>query len=341
MKKTLLSLFTGLTLSVSSSFALAETTTLTLSSWLPPTHPIMANMIQPWIDNVKEATEGRVEIKVLAKGLGHPKVHYDLARDGTADVTYGVHGYTPGRFLATKAAEFPFLGDSAEAISVAYWKVHEQYLAEANEHEGVKLLGVFTHGPGHIHTAKKDVKSLADMKDVKYRVGGGVINDVATKLGTTPLLKPAPKSYEILSTGVADGIFFPMESLPSFKITELVPHTTLIPGGLYNTSFFLTMNQDRFDKLSEADRTAIEGVSGEAFAKLAGAAWDAADEKGMAAAKEAGNTIITADEAFIKELSDKTADLEAEWVTAVKEKGIDGEAVMAELRKLVSEYKSE
>ena len=111
MKKTLLTIATGLAIGLSSSFAMADTTKLTMSSWLPSGHHIVTNMIQPWIDSVKEATEGRVEIKILAKGLGHPKVHYDLARDGTADVTYGVHGYTPGRFVVTKAAEFPFIAD--------------------------------------------------------------------------------------------------------------------------------------------------------------------------------------------------------------------------------------
>ncbi|MEZ5450981.1 MAG: TRAP transporter substrate-binding protein [Thiolinea sp.] len=341
MKKALFTLAVGLSLSLPFGKALAETTTLTLSSWLPPTHPIVADMVVPWIEQVKEATEGRVDIKLLAKGLGDPKVHYDLARDGTADVTFGVHGYTPGRFAATKIAEFPFLGDSAEAVSVAYWQVHEKYLAQAGEHEDVKLLSVFAHGPGIIHTRETDVKSVNDLKNVKIRVGGGVVNDVAVALGTTPLLKPASQSYEILSSGVADGIFFPMESLLSFKLIELVPHTTVVPGGLYNTSFFLVMNQERFDALSAEDQAAIEAVSGEAFAKMAGKAWDAADAKGMEAAKANNNTLNTADESFVEEIRALTSGLEEDWVKTMSDKGVDGTAALAELRRLVAEYPSE
>ncbi|MEZ5537157.1 MAG: TRAP transporter substrate-binding protein [Thiolinea sp.] len=341
MRKMLSSLALGLTISLSTANSFAETTTLTFSAWVPPAHPIVANMITPWIEDVKQATEGRVEIKLLAKALGAPPAHYDLARDGTADMTFGVHGYTPGRFALTKIVEFPFTGDSAEAISVAYWKVHEKYLAKADEHSGVKLLGVFSHGPGEIHNSKRDVKSVADLADMKIRVGGGVVNDVADALGVTALLQPASKNYELLSNGVADGTFLPMESIPSFKLAELVKHTTMIPGGLYNTSFFLVANKERFEALSAEDQAAIEKVSGEAFAKLAGKAWDEADAGGLKAVQDAGNTLTTADEAFIKELQEKTAHIEGEWLKVAEEKGVDGAAALAELRQLVKDYKSE
>ena len=336
MKKTALSIAAAV-LALSATMARAETV-WTVSSWLPPKHPIVTEMIIPWGENVKKATDGRVGIKILAKGLGHPKIHYDIARDGLADVTYGVHGYTPGRFVMTKSVEFPFLSDSAEALSVAYWRVHEKYLAGADEHKDVKLLGVFTHGPGAIHNSKRDIKSVADMQGLKFRVGGGVVNDVAKALGTTPLLKPASKNYELLSHGVADGTLLPMESIKSFKITALVPHTTAVPGGLYNVSFFLTMNQGKFDALSADDQAAVMSVSGEAFAKLAGKAWDAVDAAGIAAMKEAGNSVMTADQAMIDEIASKTSHLETDWIVEAKKRGVDGEAVMKELRDIVKNY---
>ncbi|MCC2111435.1 MAG: TRAP transporter substrate-binding protein [Hyphomicrobiales bacterium] len=322
------------------SAAVKAETVLTLSSWLPPGHPIVSQMIVPWAENVKKATDGRVSVQILAKGLGHPKVHFDIAKDGLADVTYSVHGYTPGRFLATKAVEMPFLGNSAEAMSVAYWRVHEKFLAKADEHAGVKLLSLFTHGPGAIHTAKKDIKSVADMAGVKYRIGGGVVNDVATALGTVPLLKPASANYELLSNGVADGTLLPLESIKSFKILDLVPHTTIVPGGLYNVSFFLVMNSDKFNSLSKEDQAAIESVSGEAFAKLAGQAWDKVDQEGLEAMKANGNTVITADDAFVAEIKEKTAGIEAAWVKEINDKyGIDGAAVMSAIRAEVAAYK--
>lgn len=316
----------------------AETQQLTMSSWLPPTHPVVTEMMTPWAESVEKATEGRVKIKILAKPLGHPKVHFDIARDGLADITYGVHGYTPGRFKLTKLPELPFTGDSAEAISAAYWQINKKYLAKANEYKGTQLLSLFTHGPGHINNSKRDVHSLKDLKGLKIRVGGGIANDVAKATGAVPLLKPASASYELLSRGVADGIFFPLESVVAFKIDKIVTHTTEIPGGLYNTSFFLVMNQERFKQLSEADQQAILSVSGETFAKLSGRVWDKYDAAAAKTLVENGNTVIKADDALMAEIKEKTTDLENRWKKSANKAGLEADKVLSEFRQLVKNY---
>ena len=150
--------------------------TLNLSSWLPPTHPIVVNAIEPWAEQVAEVTDGRVEVRVLSSPLGAPPAHFDLARDGVADITYGLHGYTPGRFVLSRAVEFPFLADSAEDLSVAYWNVYQDRLAAAGEHDGVHVLGLFTHGPGHLHNTRRPVTEVADLQGLKFRVPGGTIS---------------------------------------------------------------------------------------------------------------------------------------------------------------------
>ncbi|NKB76452.1 MAG: ABC transporter substrate-binding protein [Gammaproteobacteria bacterium] len=311
--------------------ALAETT-LTLSSWLPPSHPIVADMIKPWADAVETETGGNVKVRILSKALGAPPAHFDLAKDGVADITYGVHGYQPGRFLLTKAIELPFLGNTAEAMSVAYWRIHEKHLAGANEHQGTKLLGVMSHGPGSIFNAKRAINTLADFDGLKIRVGGGVVNDAAKAMGVTALLKPAPKSYELMSNGVADGVFFPQESIKSFKLTKLVRHATIVPGGMYNTSFFLVMNPGKFDALSESDKAGVMRASGENFAQLAGKAWDAADQAGVAAMKADGVEVITASDEFVQEIKSAVAQIEADWIAEVGAKGVDGAQIMKDLR---------
>lgn len=329
LMKTLKLAVAGLVLTAGA--AQAETT-LTLSNWLPPSHPVVTDMIQPWADQVKEATEGRVSINILAKGLGHPKAHFDIARDGLADVTFSVHGYTPGRFLLTQVAEFPFSGKSSEAVSVAYWNVYNTHFAKANEHEGTKLLGLFTHGPGHIFTTGAAVTSAADLKGLKMRVGGGAVNEIASGLGSVPLLKPARESYELLSNGVADGTYLPLESVPAFKVDGLLKHGTLVPGGLYNISFFLVMNEGRWNSLSKEDQDAIMSVSGEHFSRLAGKAWDAADAAALKKMQDQGNQIIPASDTLIGEIIEISTPLEDKWVEEAAAKGVDARAALDELR---------
>lgn len=307
-------------------------TTLRVSNWLPPSHPIVRDILEPWGKQVEEATGGNVKVEIMASPIGKPPAQFDLIKSGAADVGYGVHGYTPGRFKLTPIVEGPFLSDSAEALSVAYWKVHEQMLAKADEHQGVKVLTVFTHGPGAIFTTGKPVKTVADANGLKMRIGGGVVAQIAERLGMVGVQAPSPQVYEILSNGVADGILFPAESVPFFRIDEVLKYGTTVPGGLYNTSFFVVMNEGTWNGLSDEDKAAIDKVSGEAMARLAGQAWDTADAAGNKTMAEKGLEIAPADDAMTAELAEKLDGINQGFLDAAKASGIDGEAALEMLR---------
>ncbi|UOM33997.1 TRAP transporter substrate-binding protein [Acuticoccus sp. I52.16.1] len=309
----------------------AAQTTLRMANWLPPGHPLMKDVMVPYAAAIEQATEGRVTVEILDAPLGPPPAHYDFAVNGIADITYGVHGYNPGRFKTISIAEMPFLGDSAEVISVAYWRVYEKMLAAAGEADDVKVLAVFTHGPGEIFTEGTDLAADMPLQGTKIRVGGGIAGDVAAALGAAPVLAPSSKTYELLSGGVADGILFPFESVTFFKLDSLLDKGLVIPGGLYNTSFFVVMNKARWSALADEDKAAIDKVSGEALARMAGSAWDAADAagrdamKGHIALEEASAAQMAAFEAALQPVIDAK-------LAEVASTGVDAKAAMEALK---------
>jgi TRAP-type C4-dicarboxylate transport system substrate-binding protein len=306
--------------------------TLNVNVWVPPTHHLVADVTMPYCADIQQATQGRVKCNLLPKAVVAAPQTFDAVRDGLADLSFAVHGYTPGRFALTDAVEFPFMGDNAVAVSVAYQRVYDRMLAKHDEHKGVHVLGVFSHGPGQIFNTKRPINSLKDLEGLKIRVGGGVVNDVAKVLGAVPMLKPAPESYELLSQGVADGVFFPKEAALSFKLIPLIKHATFVPGGLYNVSFVMIMNPAKWNQIAEADRTTINKLSGEALAQRAGKGWDAADAKSVKAMHDANIPIVTASPQFIAEIKSRTEGLEKAWIDKVKPMGVDGAAVLAALR---------
>lgn len=315
----------------------AAAETLTVSNWLPPSHPIVRDIVIPWGEAVAEATDGRVTVEVMQAPIGSPPAQYDLVAEGAADVGFGVHGYTPNRFKLTNIAELPFLADTSEALSTAYWQVHEEFLSAAEEHQGVHLLGLWTHGPGGIYTVSTPVTAPGDAEGLKMRVGGGLANIVADRLGMVAVSAPSPQVYEILSNGVADGILFPPESVPFFRIDSVLKHGVEVPGGLYNTSFFMIMNEDTWNGLSPEDQEAIAGVSGASLAERAGKAWDAADAAGRETMKAAGIDLATASEAFVADVREKLDGMDAEFLEAATAAGVDGEAALAKLRELAAQ----
>jgi len=307
-------------------------TTLNLSVWIPQQAPFVQHALVPWGKQVEEATAGRVKVNMLPKAVAAPAGHLDAVRDGVADVAFVVQGYTPARFVLTKVAEMPFMGDSAEALSVAYQRIHDRYLAKANEHANVKVLAVFTHGPGAMFTARKPLVKFEDFAGLKMRTGGGVVNHVSTALGMSGIMKPANESYEILSSGIADGVFFARESIITFKLANLLKHATLVPGGMFNTSFVLFMNEGKFNALSAADRAAVQKASGESFGRMAGRSFDDSDKRGVEALRAAGVEIRTADAALVEQLRKATASLVDTWAVEAAKKGVDGKQVLDALR---------
>ena len=310
----------------------AAQTVLTLSSWVPPTHTLTESQ-KEWCAMLEQKAAGKIKCNVLPRAVSAPPGTFDAVRNGLADLSFTVHGYTPGRFVTTQMAEVPFLGDSSEASSVAFQRMYAKYPAFAEEHKGVKVLAVFTHGPGIVFNTKRPISKIDDLAGLKWRIGGGMVNEISKALGMNVTLKPAPESYELLSTGVMDGTLFPAESVEGFKIDKVIKYATLFPGGLYNTRFVFMMNQAKYDGLPADVKKIVDEMSGEFAARMMGRGWDKVDRRGMAFMQANGVQFTKADATFVKAVAEKTAPLEAKWIADAEKKGLkDAKKVLGEFR---------
>jgi len=321
------------------SAAQAEDLVLRYNRWIPPSHHIQVRMMEPWAKQVAEATKGRVKIEFTASSLGAPPRQFDLAADGVADLTFGNHDYTPARFTLTQVAQLPFLSDSAEALSVAFWRTQQKFFEQSKEHAGVKLLALFVHGPGQVFTASKPIAKLGDFAGVKLRSAGASTADIAKAFGAVPISAPATQAYELLSNGVADGTFFHSDGLVSFKLEKLMKYQTRFPGGLYNSTFFFVINQAKWDKISPEDQRAIMALSGEAFARMAGKVWDDQDVIAKREMEKVGTQVTSASPELLAEAKTKLKTEETKWIAAASAKKIDAAAALAFLRAEVAAYK--
>ncbi|RYF14751.1 MAG: TRAP transporter substrate-binding protein [Comamonadaceae bacterium] len=307
-------------------------TVLTTSSWVPPTHALTMAQ-KEWCDLVEKNAKGKIRCNHLPRAVAAPPGTFDAVKNGLADVSFTVHGYTPGRFVTTQMAEFPFLGDAAEPLSVAFNKVAMKHPAFVQEHQGVKVLAFFTHGPGIVFNTKRPVTKLEDLQGLKWRVGGGMVNEISKVLAMNVTLKPAPESYELLSGGVMDGTLFPAESIESFKIDKVIRHATTFPGGLYNTSFVFMMNQAKYDKLGPEEKKAVDAASGEVAARIIGRHWDKVDRRAYGLMQAHNVQVVKADAKFVADIKGKTSTLEQKWVQDAEAKGLkDAAKVLAEFR---------
>src|SRR6476660_8572206 len=86
-----------------------KTFNLRLSHWVPATHPLQKAMEQ-WGASVEKDSGGTIKSTVYpAQQLGKAFDHYDMTRDGIADLSYINPGQMPGRFPIISAGELPFM----------------------------------------------------------------------------------------------------------------------------------------------------------------------------------------------------------------------------------------
>ena len=322
-------------LAVTPQPAAAQTTTLTMSSWVSPSHLLTKDVLAVWGQQVEKATNGRVKLQMLPKHPSAPPGTFDAVRDDLVDVSYVTASYTPARHVLPLVAELPGGGATSVINSLAYSRMHWKYLQQVGEYKGVKLLAVFTHGPGQMFNTKRPINKVEDLSGMKIRTGGGIAEEMARALGASAFVKPAPESYELLSSGVADGTFFPLESIISFKLGSVVKYATLFPGGFYSSSFGFFMNQAKWDKLSKQDQDAITSVSGELLALLAGKAWDATDAAALEEMKRANIQIDKASPELVQGVQERAKAINDKWVKDATAKGVDGAKVLAEFREEV------
>ena len=322
----LTTLLAGAAFALSGAAAYAADYTLTISSWAPPTHNINAKMWPKFVEMVEEATDGQVTAE-LKLGLAPPPAQMDLIMDGAADASIIFHGYQAGRFVTTKLIELPGFEGNAEAASVAYWRAYEKYLSKADEHRGVKVIALHTHGPAQLHTADP-IDSLDAISGLKLRIPGGVGGDVGTALGATGIQVPAPKVYETLASKAADGVVMPVDSRKGFKLTEVAPHMYEMPGGFYRGSFAFIMNEDTFADLPEDIRKALEEkVFGEPLSREIGKIWDGGDMESLEVTKETeGNTIAVASEADQAKFAEIAAGVTEAVLKEIEATGVDARA---------------
>ncbi|MBW8467972.1 MAG: TRAP transporter substrate-binding protein [Thiobacillus sp.] len=339
-RTTLAALGVAVTTLMAGSALAQQTVTLRLHQFLPPQAVIPAQAIIPWAKKVEAESGGRIKFQLFhaMQMGGTPPQLFDQARDGVADITWTVLGYTPGRFNKSEVFELPFMcSGGAEKCSRAFHEYVEKNASD--EFKTVKLLAAHTHGPGLFHT-KQPVTGLESLRGMKIRGGSRVINNMLVKLGATPVGMPVPAVTDALTKGVISGTTIPWEVTPSVKIAELVKNHTTFAGkdGLYSQTFAFSMNKATYDNLPPDLKKVIDNNSGVEAAALFGRAMDEGDKIGREIAVKAGNNIVALDVAETQRWRRTAGAVETDWINEMKSKGIDGAKLVGDARSLVAKH---
>ena len=168
----------------------------------------MSQWLVKWSEQLEKGSGGRIVVKRFPSAqMGPTPQHYDFARTGQADVSWFLHGGTPGRFPLTEIINLPFMVGSSEigTKTINDGALRSKYLDA--EHKGIKVLMLFTHQPGGPHTTKKPIRTLEDFKGLRLRFASPTVRDLVAALGASPVGVPPTEIAEQLQKGTIDGAF--------------------------------------------------------------------------------------------------------------------------------------
>jgi TRAP-type C4-dicarboxylate transport system substrate-binding protein len=317
------------------SIAQEKTFDLKISHWVPPSHPLQ-KALEQWGADVEKESGGTIHYKVYpSQQLGKAFDHYDMARDGIADLTYINPGYQPGRFPIIAAGELPFLISNAKGGSQALDAWYRKYAAK--EMKDVKFCLAFVHDPGTFHSTKKKILVPADIKGMKIRPAHATIATWVTQLGGNNVNAAAPEVRDVLERGVADAVTFPWGSVPLFGIDKVTKYHMDAP--LYVTTFALVFNKAKYEQMSAKQKKAIDDHCTNEWALKVAAPWADFEHAGIAKIKaEAGHEVYELTPAQLADWKKSAEPLVKTWSENVKKAGGDPDAAMKELRASLSKY---
>jgi len=315
-------------------FGQAKEIKLNYSNFFPAPHKNSV-LAEEWAQEIGKRTNGLVKITLFHGGTLTPadKV-YDGVVKGISDIGFSVLSYTLGRFPLTEVIDLPMgykNGTAATKLINAYYNKFQP-----KELSDVKVMYLHAHGPGILHTNKKPVKTLEDLKGVKIRSTGTVAR-IVSALGGAPVAMPMPETYDALSKGIAEGVMCPVEALQGWKLGEVVKYTTQNYGSAYSIAFFIVMNKDKWNSLPPDVQKVIETVNQEWIVKQC-KVWDDIDASGMEFAKKMGDQFIPLPKEEDEKWAKAVQPLFDDYVKVMKEKGLPGEEALKfcreELKKL-------
>ena len=232
---------------------------------------------------VKAMSGGKFEISVHAGGeLMPPFGVMDGVQQGTVEMCHTVPYYFYGKnpaFALGSAIPFGF-----NARQMNAWMLHGNGRKLMNEfyanYNAISFAGGNT-GTQMGGWFRKEIKTTADFKGMKMRLGGGLIGEVMQKLGAVPQSIPGGEIYQALEKGTLDAAEwvgpYDDQKLGFNKVAPFYYYPGWWEGGP-EVDFFV--NQKAFGGLSAENKAIIEAATNVAHVDML-AKYDAMNPKAL------------------------------------------------------------
>jgi TRAP-type C4-dicarboxylate transport system substrate-binding protein len=324
-------------MSIGAANAEAKTFNFTYSTFFPSTH-IQTKVPEAWAAEIEKRSQGQIKIKIFAAGSLTPAPQiYDGVVKGISDFGLSVFAYSPGRFPVIAAVDNPLGYPNAYVATRTINELNRKF--NPKELSDVHVCYLFAHGPGLLHTARKPIRALDEVKGLKIR-STGTSQLIVRALGAAPVAMSQGETYDALKKNIVDGTLVPIEALEGFKQAEVLKYTTLTYSAAYTQGFFVAMNLAKWNQLPPDLQQIITEVSKE-YEDITAKAWEDSDISGRKFALNMGHEFIELSDEESAKFKEAVKPVFDEYIKNANEKGVDGQAVFDAVQEMVVTYSKE
>jgi TRAP-type C4-dicarboxylate transport system substrate-binding protein len=336
-------LIPAIALSVAStmaSFATVQAKEIKVGSYEPEGHYLVQHVYIPYLKEIEKRTNGELTFKWFHGGtlVKAPQTIEGL-KSGLVDLVVTTGLFTQeSLFPATHVVNLPFQFDSTVEANHVFQKAYHTIPEIQAEFEGLVPLGfhVSDFFNLHIHKDVDPVRTLEDLQDLEIGAFNKAGVTYSEQLGATPRNIPLEDLYVSLQRKAIDGTWFPTAPIIKWKMTDHTSHHSLVGGPFVMIP--MTMSQQAWDGLTPEQQEIFRSMENE-LTNFTGAIVDNRRGSSVKKMEARGDDIIRLSPEEKAKWVAKTKPAYDIWMDTMKEKGIDGEAIMAKIQEYTKEFK--
>jgi TRAP-type transport system periplasmic protein len=263
-------------------------------------------------DVLKAKSGGRIEVQVAPSAqLGDDAAMVTALRTGALDLSANSQGALANAVPEYAAFGMPFLfSDAAQAFKLLDGPLGKE-LADKSAEKGMVVLGYWDNGIRQMTNSKHPITKVEDMKGLKMRTPpDATLVDIMQALGAEAQQIKFAELYVALQQGVVDGQENPLMNIHASKLYEVQKYLALTNHQFQMTPFL--MSKRSWDRLSDADRKAVQEAAAEATALQRRLSAES-DAKLLVDLKAKGVQVTTVDKAAFAKA---TASVDDKWVAS-------------------------
>jgi TRAP-type transport system periplasmic protein len=313
-----------------------KTIELNFSNFYSSTH-LVTKAFEKWAAEVGRRTGGKVKVTFFnGSSLAKMPETYDMVRTGSVDIGSLIPTYQASIFPVSSVVNIPFTFEGPRQGGAAMWPFYQSSPEMKAEYSKVKLIMLFTGDIKNIHTTKKSIRKLEDLKGVRIACGAGLDVQVLKALGATPVQNAnLGDTYLALEKGAVDGVYYPWAILKSLKMTDLLSyHTT---ANMAVVPVAVIMNLQKWNSLPPDVQKVFEDLA-PSISALSGVTLEEYSQTIENEEKKLGEEIYYVPKAEKAKWIKAVQPIEEEWRDMVKKKGLKPDTILNKLTQATDKY---